>query len=295
MKRPLKAEFKTDSLDLLNFIIKHFRTYLITAIVAATLSAGVSLLIKPLYESSVILYPSANIAGAGSLLSGDPPGAALFGGDDATEKLLQVINSDQVRDWLKERWDLVNHYNIRPGERYPNTRIAEKMEKQIRCRRTSYGSVEIRVRDRDREVASAMANAIAARTDTIFNTLRRNNASAILGEINRSYKEQEQLVREYEDSLIILGGAATLRIYSTLETESEYLGLIRGKYLETMAQSHQTLPYTIIVDQAVVAEKKAYPKRLLMVVVSTTSVLLLLTLVLFVAGSMTLSRSDDRQ
>ena len=294
MKNEIRAEFRTDSFDLINFFIRHFRKFVIAGIAAAVLSAGISLLLKPLYESTVVLYPSSNITEAGTLLGDVDSRTALFGDDDATEKLVQVINSEQVRDYLKERYDLVRHYGIKPGEKYPNTVLSEKMDKYLHCSKTSFGSVEIRVRDRDREVACAMANDMSLRADTVFNNLQRSAAAVMLEEINRTYENQFRLVRQYEDSLLSLSGAAALRIYSTLETENDYLGMIRGRYLEAQALSRRTLPYTLIVDRAVVAEKKSWPQRTVIVTVSVISMLLLLTLVLFVAEGLKLHNADDR-
>lgn len=295
MKNNIKAEFKPDSVDLINFIISHFRLFLVTGILAAVISAVISLLIKPLYESTVVLYPSSNITEAGTLLGEAAPKTTLFGDDDATEKLLQVISSEQVRDYLKMKYNLADHYNIRPSEKYPQTLVAEKMERYIHSSRTSFGSVEIRVRDRDRELACAMANDMASQSDTIFNKLQRNAAAAMLDEISRSYEMQDRLVRQYEDSLGNLEGAAVLKAYATLETETEYLGLIRGRYLEALALSQQTLPYTLVVDRAVVAEKKVYPRRSIIVIVSTLSVLVLAALILFVAEGVKVHGTDERQ
>jgi len=295
MKRNTRAEFKPDSADLLNFILRHFRKFLIAGVVAAVLSAVISLMIKPLYESTVTLYPSSNITEARTLLGESTSRTALFGDDDATEKLIQVINSDQVRDWLRTTYNLASHYNIKPGEKYPNTVISEKMDRFIRCSKTSFGSVEIRVRDRDREIACAMANDIASRADTIFNNLQRSSATQMLDEISRSYGLQDKLVRMYEDTLSTLKGEAALRIWTTLETETDYLGLIRGRYLEALALSQQTLPYTLVVDRAVVAEKKVFPHRSLIVIISTASVLILLALILFVIEGVKLHPADDRQ
>lgn len=294
MKSNIKAEFKPDSIDLINFIIRHFRLFLFTGILAGVLSAVISLLIKPLYESTVVLYPSSNITEASNLLGESSAKTTLFGDDDATEKLLQVISSEQVRDYLKMKYNLADHYKIRPTEKYPRTLIAEKMDRYIHSSKTSFGSVVIRVRDRDRELACAMANDIASQSDTIFNRLQRTAAAAMVEEISRSYEMQDRLVRQYEDSLTVLEGAAVLKAYATLDTETEYLGLIRGRYLEALALSQQTMPYTLVVDRAVVAEKKVYPRRSIIVVVSTLSVLLFAALVLFVAEGVKVHRPDER-
>jgi hypothetical protein len=294
MKSNIKAEFKPDSIDLINFIISHFRVFIVTGILAGVLSAVISLLIKPLYESTVILYPSSNITEASTLLGETSSKTTLYGDDDATEKLLQVISSEQVRDYLKMKYNLADHYNIKSSEKYPRTVIDGKMDRYMHSSKTSFGSVEIRVRDRDRELACAMANDMASQSDTIFNKLQRNAAAAMLDEISRSYEMQDRLVRQYEDSLIILRGAAVLKAYATLDTETEYLGLIRGRYLEALALSQQTMPYTLVVDRAVVAEKKIYPRRSIIVIVSTLSVLVLAALVLFVAEGVKVHRTDER-
>lgn len=294
-KGNIKAEFRSDSIDLVNFIIRHFRIFIITGIIAAIISAVISLLIRPLFESTVILYPSSNITEAPSLLGEVTSSTALFGGDDATEKLLQVINSEQVSDYLRNKYDLAAHYNIKPSEKYPNTVIAEKMDRYIHCSKTSFGSVEIRVRDRDRELACIMANDMASRADTIFNNMQRSAAAITLKEIRKSYEMQDRLVSRYQDSINMLRGAAALRIYSTLETETEYLGLIRARYLEALALSQQTMPYTLVVDRAVVAEKKISPRRSIIVIVSTVSAVILLALVLFVVDGVKLHRDDDGQ
>jgi len=294
MKNKIRAEFRPDSIDLINFIISHFRVFLVTGILAGILSAVISLLIKPLYESTVILYPSSNITEAGTLLGEASSKTTLYGDDDATEKLLQVINSEQVRNYLKIKYNLSDHYNIKPAEKYPQTVIAEKMNKYIHSSKTSFGSVGIRVRDRDRELACAMANDIASQSDTIFNKLQRNAAAAMLEEISRSYEIQDRLVRQYEDSLENLKGAAVLKAYATLETETEYLGMIRGRYIEALALSQQTMPYTLVVDRAVVAEKKVYPHRSIIVIVSTLSALVLAALILFVIEGVKVQRTDER-
>ena len=338
MKNETGAEFKPDSVDLVNFIIKHSRVFVIVGLAAAIISAVISLLIKPLYESTVVLYPSSNIAETRTLTGVSSSEATLFGDDDCTEKLLQVLKSEQVKEYLKVKYNLAEHYHIKPDNKYPNTTITQKMKKYIHASKTSFGSVEIRVRDRDRQIACRMANDIASRADTIFNNLQRGASALMLSQIGMSYNNQMELVKQYEDSLKVLPGLGRnkgsdeagsvyeayykamitgnsqaignirkklspgdqdlvtwLRLFTTLETETEYLSLIRGQYLEAQSLSQQTLPYTLVVDSAMVAEKKAFPKRSYMVLISTASVLLLVALILFIIESVKVHPQHDRQ
>jgi uncharacterized protein involved in exopolysaccharide biosynthesis len=336
MKKITRAEFKPDSVDLINFIIKHFRVFVITGILAAVISAVISLLLKPQFESTVILYPSSNLVETTTLLGDIEPVATVFGDDDATERLIQILKSEQVKNYLKGKYDLMAHYRIKRDAKYPNTLVEMKMKKYIHSSKTSYGSVKISIRDRDRNMACNMANDMASRVDTIFNALQRETSGKMLSEINKSYDSQLKLVQQYEDSLRRLtdfrdfdpeeaalslnkasmeaigaegkqaktglakqlhpyknGWPEYLRIYSTLENETKNLSMIRGRYLEALALSRQTLPYTLIIDRAVVAEKKAWPKRSYIVLIATISTLLLLALLLFVTDSVVLHRGQD--
>ncbi len=335
MKKIIRAEFRTDSIDLVNFIIKHFRVFIITGILAAVISAVISLMLKPLFESQVVLYPSSNVVETNTMMGGVSSSTSVFGDDEATERLLQILRSEQIKEYLKKKYNLMEHYNIKPGEKYPNTKMEQKMKKNIHSSKTSFGSVEIRVRDRDRDIACQMANDIAARADTIFNNVQRETASKLLVEVRKSYESQLKLVKMYEDTLKYLTGLLGisgenqgrdlykayfeasvtgdrktesnlekqlnvfqsnspefLRIYTTLESETEYLSHMRGRYLESFTLSNQTLPYTLIVDKGTVAEKKIWPKRSHMVIIATLSALMLLALLLFISDSLTLHRDD---
>jgi len=336
MKKIPRVEFKPDSVDLVNFVLKHLKTLFITALIAAVLSALISLAFKPLYESRVILYPSSNIVETHNILGQIASSSSVFGDNDATERLIQILKSDQVKDYLKKKYDLKNHYHIRPGEKYPNTLIEQKMKKYIHCEKTAYGSVEVRVRDHERDLACRMANDLTSRADTIFNAIQREAAARLSMEIEKSYKAQLKVVHNYQDSLGNLSGfggfdsqngegslykayfeAMTdknktveeklgkelnlyekdrpefLRIFSTLETENKYLMLIRGRYLEALALTQQNLPYTLIIDRAVVAEKKAWPKRSYIVVIATLSCLVLMSLLLFISDSFVMQSGQD--
>src|SRR5512145_2518626 len=87
MKQKLRAEFKPDSVDLVNFIIRHFKVFVITGLLAAIIAAVVTLTLKPLYESSVVLYPSSNVGETNNLLGSITSSTTVFGDDDATERL----------------------------------------------------------------------------------------------------------------------------------------------------------------------------------------------------------------
>lgn len=75
-------------------------------------------------------------------------------------------------------------------------------------------------------------------------------------------------------------GSASKSMTENLEFLRERLVLLRGKYDEIKVDATKDLTWKFVVNEAVAAEKKAYPIRWLIVVVSTLASLLLAVLVI---------------
>ncbi len=110
---------------------------------------------------------------------------------------------------------------------------------------------------------AAMAKAIA-----------ENNKQAI-----RSLNKKINILEEY--------GPSYLFLKDHLEYETERLSETRARYAEARVDAERNIPYKYIVDNAHVAEKKAFPIRWLIVAVSTLSAFILCLIVLFIINKIT--------
>jgi uncharacterized protein involved in exopolysaccharide biosynthesis len=307
MKPTQQVQFKTDSFSFLNLIIRYWKVLLIGGIGTFIISAAISLTITPLFRSTVVLYPTTNVVETQTLFGIQGDATPLFGDESATEKVLQILRSDQIRDYLVSRYDLMNHYGIDRDTRYKYTLLAGKMAKYIVSRKTQYNSIEISVLDTDPVTAATMANDIAVQVDTVFNQIVQEAGKKALAAISNSYSEQYARVKELEDSLYMNGVTATptvnislragsgnsswatsfnkadpefLRIMNMFESENENLSDIRSKLTEAKMLAEQDLPYIHIINKARVSEKKALPRRSYIVIASTFTALLLMIFVL---------------
>ena len=95
------------------------------------------------------------------------------------------------------------------------------------------------------------------------------------------------LTDKLEEQIKKLGkyGGTYLFLKEFLENESARLSDLKEKFVQAKVDSEQNLPHTFIVNEAKVAEKKAYPRRTLIVITSTMSAFLLTLLLLIVAES----------
>ena len=302
-----KIQFKADSFSFINLIFKYWKLLLFSGIGIFILTAVISLTIKPLFRSTVVLYPTTNVVETQTLFGIQGDATPLFGDESATEKILQILRSDQIRDYLVNRYDLMNHYGIDPEARYKYTLLAQKMTRYIVSRKTQYNSIEISVLDADPVTAATMANDIAVQIDTVFNQIVKEAGKKAMIAISNSYAGQYARVKELEDSLNINGVSNTsslnisfragsgnspwaasfnstdpefLRLMNMFESENENLSDIRGKLTEAKMLAEQDLPYIHIINKARVSEKKALPRRSYIVIASTFTALLLMLFVL---------------
>jgi uncharacterized protein involved in exopolysaccharide biosynthesis len=313
MKPIQKVHFKTDSFNLINLVLKYWKTLLLTCAAAAIISVVISLTITPLFRSVVVLYPTTNVVESQSLFGIPSSKTALFGDETATEKVLQILRSDNIKNYLIKKYDLMKHYEIGEKARYKYTILNDRMNRYIMSRKTQYNSIEISVLDADPVVAATMANDIARQIDTVFNQIVKDGERKSFRAISMGYEEQLKRVRSLEDSLNILVRKESLSIYPgnmnqgnannswkntsfpfsaeflrlnhMFESENENLSAIRGKLSEAKIFSTQDLPYTHIINEAQVQEKKALPRRSIIVVAATISALLLMIFILGLSDS----------
>jgi uncharacterized protein involved in exopolysaccharide biosynthesis len=308
MKSQETVRFKADSVNLLNIFLKYWKVLLLAGITVFIISAALSLLITPLFRSTVVLYPTTNVVETQTLFGIQNNATPLFGDETATEKVLQILKSDEIKNYLLSKYDLMKHYNISERAKYKYTLLDMRMKKYIVSRKTQYNSVELSVLDKDPVLAATMANDIAVRIDTVFNKIVMDAGRKAFVAINNSYSDQLARVKSLEDSLHIVMGKGSLsavpvnlkagsvnsswaaaagmynpeflRLINMFESENENLSEIRSRLTEAKMLAEQILPYTHIINKANVSEKKALPKRSVIVIASTFSVLLLMFFIL---------------
>ena len=192
-------------------ILKYKKHLTIIGIVAVLLSAIFSgpTFITPLYKSNVILYPTASNSISKVLLSenmGNSKDILEFGEEEQTEQMLQVLNSNKIRDRVVIKYNLLDHYEIKPGSKYRMTRLIKEYETNFRFRRTEYMAVSITVFDRDAQMATDMANDVAELVDSTINRMQKKVAIKAFEIVEREYFKLKDEIQVKEDSLTVLRG-----------------------------------------------------------------------------------------
>ena len=176
---------------------------LVLAVVLAIIFSSKTF-IKPLYKSSVVLYPTTTysaskaIMNTNNLIYVDP---LEIGDESQTDHMMQILNSGIIRDKIIEKYDLMNHYGIDNDSKYKQSKLVKAYENNIRIRRTEYNSVKIIVFDTDPEIASNIANDLAALFDETMNEMQQEIATKAFEIIEREYNNTLNEINALEDSL----------------------------------------------------------------------------------------------
>lgn len=198
------------------------------ALASAVVSAGVSLLIRNKYVSTVVMFPTSTNAISKALIStsyGLKEDIMAFGEEEQAEQMLQILNSNEIRSRVIEKFNLTEHYRIDPESKYKNTKLYETYNENISFSRTEYMAVQIRVVDEDPQLAADIANEIANLYDTVKNNMQKQRAVEGFQIVEATYKDLESNIQWKEDSLAVL----RMKGVQDYESQSErlYEGLVR--------------------------------------------------------------------
>jgi uncharacterized protein involved in exopolysaccharide biosynthesis len=203
--------------------------------IAAIVSAIASLMIQPKFKSSVILFPVSSSSISQALMSQNTGEKQLlkFGEEEEVEQMMQVLQSNTIRNHIVQKFDLINHYGIDPNSKYPATALFEAYKKNIKITRTEFMSVEISVLDPSPDTAALIANEISAQLDTVMNRMQRERALKAFKLVESEFLKQKTKINAIRDTLEFLGEIGIVEY----ESQSE---VFNDQYATAIAQGNFT-------------------------------------------------------
>lgn len=266
----MDANSSGNSLNSANLFIFFFRWkwHIIgVCVAAAVLSAVVSLMIEEKYQSSVTVFATEQTSIGEQFLEDIKRKDLLeYGETEDAERLLQVINSDIIRNRIIEQFDLWEVYDIKRDDPGANTLIGEEYNSNVDAKLTRFGSIRIDVLDKDPDRAMRMATKITQLTDTVSNGMRSDRARQAFEYCKTSYEELQGEIVMLEDSLASL---RELGVYDYLTqiaglNEQYATAIIEGypKRAETLAlEMHKISQYGAIYDKLQTLIVSAYERQ----------------------------------
>ncbi len=186
------------------------------------------LFITPKYKSSVIMFPVATNSISKVLISqnsGTEEDILGFGDEEQAEQMLQILNSNLIRERIIEKYNLLEHYDISPNSKYKMTKLINEFDNNVKFRRTEYMAVKIIVLDKDAIMAAEIANSIADLLDSTKNQMQKQRAVKGFEIVEQEYKEIQLNIQTIVDSLRVIGKKGVNDYESQSEVLNEQLAI----------------------------------------------------------------------
>ncbi len=297
-------EYKFDSRESWNILMKWKYTLLIIVVVTAGLAAlfSGSRFITPLYKSYAVVYPS-NIQ--------------IYSKESTTEQMMQVLNSQDIADSMINKFDLLNHYKIDTSYKYFRTKLLRRYHENVKIGKTSYEAVDVEVLDRNPDTAKIMVDAVLHFYNEKVRRMQKEKfqefANAYAGQLRRAQIVMDSIknrLRElgtqkgifeytYQSQQIMMAylhnvqgsseavntkeakrlaqnmgkyGGELVQLVNMLQHEAAAYVQVKLSYEVEYRHVISNVTYTNVVTHPFVSDKKAYPVRWLIVFVSVLSV-----------------------
>jgi len=198
-------------------LLKKWRTQFIIVTVVAILASAIfssDLFIKPRYKSSATVYPANVIP---------------FSGESTTEQILQMLESNYIRDGVIRKYNLAKHYEVDTTAKDAQTQLADKFKSFVKISKNEYESVDIDVMDTDPQMACDIANDILAEMNNKISTLHKEKTR----EVKHIVEGQLKLKQRQLDSLG--AGLQELRVkYNILDYNIQTAEVTKG-YMKALS------------------------------------------------------------
>jgi uncharacterized protein involved in exopolysaccharide biosynthesis len=142
-----------------------------------------------------------------------------IGEEEQAEQLIQILNSNMIRDRIISKYNLLEHYDIPPDSKYKYTKLYGEYENNVKFRRTEFMAVKVTVFDTDPKMAADIANDIAELVDSTKNEMQHERAMKAFLIVEQEYSLLKEEIDKIVQYLTFLGGKGV----NDYERQSEVL------------------------------------------------------------------------
>jgi LPS O-antigen subunit length determinant protein (WzzB/FepE family) len=221
------------SFDLVLFLWARRRLIMGVTLLAIVTGIIAAYVIRPLYRSEVIMFPAITNSVSKAMLSEMSTGRddiLALGDEQDAEQLLQMLQSERIRDRVAQNFDLMSVYRIKPDAKHRVTELNKAYQEHINFEYTKFGSVRVSVLDEDPVRSADIANYISDQVDSVWKEMAVERAQKGFIVVESKVKELEENIRVMTDSMRVLRELGVHDYHTQSERYNEYLGaaIVKG-------------------------------------------------------------------
>jgi len=290
---------KNDLLQIIKFIVLNYKFYLKSIAISFTLTVIISFIIPKQYKSTGIIFPTYS----NSLE--DTYNNPMFGYDVEADRLLQILQSQEIQDSISRKFDLVSYFEIDTTDEKWKDELQKEILTSVFFAKTPFMSIEISAKTKDPLLSSNIVNAIIGLVDPIRNRILKQNIIIAHQSISKEFENQKNILDSLVNSIKIMRdeyGNPSISLLSNHEFnfDSKKTGNntlleekidkyilqkviyneLKIKYERVKTQLERPLPSIYVINQGVISRKKVSPLLLVNVSITTILTIIVVSIVL---------------
>ena len=195
----------------IHFLFRYRKLWLLSIVLGALMGGGITFFIAPKYISTAIVYPY------NSQTREDLVSNPQFGFEFESEQLMQLFNSQSMRDRTIEKFKLYDYYGIDTNDNSWNSELTERYVKDVSIMRSKYLSVVINVTMKDSKLAADIANFQIDEVDNFRTSIFEENRRADLEKSKEKMTTLGEELKGLADSIYALKGGTDDLLFNFLE------------------------------------------------------------------------------
>jgi uncharacterized protein involved in exopolysaccharide biosynthesis len=191
----LFVDEKASSLKFLKLLLKNIRLILIFSIIGLAVGITVTFFIPKKYLSYAVIFPPNSNLGLNVLE--DP----RFGNSLDADQLMQLLESQQLKDTIIKMYDLETYYDIDKSNPSWKRELEKKFDNDVSFSKTRYYSVVITAKTKKPELSARIVNSIVEIVDVFRLNIVRKNQETAFKYAEEQYLSQKLLVDELRKTI----------------------------------------------------------------------------------------------
>ena len=230
-------------------------------------SIGITLLMDNYYQATTIFYPaSPELANPELIFGYTSKVTEYFGSDRDLDRLVEVAVSNEVVDYMVDKFKLYEHYDIDSTSKQGPHKVRKQFRKLYSVLKNKNDAIELSIEDTDAELAAVMANAARDKVNAIGQRLIKSSQATLLATFEDNMTRKKTELTILADSLnrlkkfynIYDAGSQGEQLAENLtKAESE---IIRGRARLEILENNPLVPQDTI--QYIKADVRAYEREL---------------------------------
>ncbi|MBQ0160844.1 MAG: hypothetical protein KBT28_09540 [Bacteroidales bacterium] len=255
-------------------------------VLAIAASVVVSLLITPRYKSTATLFPTNSNRLSKAIMDYHYSLDFMdYGIERDCEYCIQILSSESMERDVCAHFNLMEHYGISPDDPHKMFKLHEQYRGNVNVKRTEFLGVEVGVLDVDPEWAANIANFIASNYDTVCHRIHHDRACDAANIMDSVCQRMGLEIQLLQDSLR-RNPQYQLGLTQLINEKCAQLADLQTRAAQTQVDMNENVSYKFMLDQAVPADKKAYPKRSIIVLLGAFGSLVMCIMVLLLMDAL---------